>query len=219
MNNSNAETTASSYCRLFLATPFCFDLPQLETLLGAAIAAGDVASVLLRHEDQARLRQAAMSLTKMLQDADIAVLINKDVKIALECGADGVQVNHGGTAYKAAREQLGHDRIVGVYCGTDRHSAMSAGEAGADYLAFSDEVASRESEPIGHWWARIFEVPCVVAGRFDLTDADDVSGAISAISAKVDFLCPESVWTSRQVAHETVAGLNRLIRDTKIEAV
>ena len=59
-----------------------------------------------------------------------------------------------------ARNNLGKNLILGVDCGTSRHVAMVAGEAGADYIGFQgpgliDMVA---------WWTQLFEVPCVAFG-------------------------------------------------------
>jgi len=232
---------SSSYCRLFLATPDWFDGADLQRVVAAAISGGDIACLLIRHKDTDQLKKAAMAITGMAQEAGIAVLIDKNVDIAVACGGDGVQVD-GLTqpyeqAYEQARAKLGDDKIIGVYCGSDRHSAMSLGEAGADYVAFSNTPfmgdplvgaplvddplvggpfagtpPEGKKEPIAHWWARVFEVPCVVVEPLEPQQAKE------AIAGKVDFICPpETMWASEQAAQETVRLFNTMIKDTQIE--
>ncbi|MEO1102537.1 MAG: hypothetical protein AAFW98_02205 [Pseudomonadota bacterium] len=60
----------------------------------------------------------------------------------------------------------------GAMCGAaagDRHGAMMAGEAGADYLWFDGAGDVAAACALGAWWQTVFEVPAVVAGgRADL---------------------------------------------------
>jgi thiamine-phosphate pyrophosphorylase len=68
------------------------------------------------------------------------------------------------------RKELGADPIIGAYCGSSRHDAMSAGEAGADYVAFGPIGAT----PLGagaqvefdlfDWWSEMIEVPVIAEG-------------------------------------------------------
>lgn len=207
-----SAATTPSYCRLFLATPTCFDPSELNELLEAAISGGDIASLLVRHENAEQQRLAAMAVTKTAQAANIAVLIENDIETAKICGADGVHLDGTGSHMVDALEQLGNDHIVGVFCGNERHSAMSVGEAGADYVAFDNSAVDGENEPVVHWWARVFEVPCVLIEPLEMEQAR------LAVAAKVDFICPpESMWASKQAARETVRGYNAMIKDTNIE--
>lgn len=211
-SSNNAQTTTQAYCRLFLATSDCFDRYEMETALKAAIAAGDIACLLLRHMDSDVLKDTALAVTKLAQDAGIAVLIEENIELALSCNADGVQVFGDISGYENARTKLGDDKIVGVYCNTDRHSAMSLGEKGADYVAFSNDAVAGENEPVAHWWARVFEVPCVVLDPVDLTKASVL------ISNKIDFIVPDgNMWSSAQNAKEAIVSYNKLIEETQIE--
>jgi len=219
-----------SYCRLFLATPQCFDLPDLQRALAGAISGGDIACLLIGHEDADKLKEAAMALTAMAQQAGIAVLIDEDIDVALACGADGVQVAGSIQGYVEGREKLGADKIVGVFCGYDRHLAMSLGEAGADYVAFENALLVEEStgadldtddkagekavenEKIANWWARVFEVPCVLLEPLDIKQARD------AAARRIDFICPpQEMWTDEKTAQQTVQLFNAMIEDTQIE--
>lgn len=94
-------------------------------------------------------------LIPALQSENIAVLLKDRVEEALKSGCDGVQVGYDGTIAKLRRKIP--DISLGVVCET-RHEAMTAGEAGADYIAFSGGDALDNAE----WWAELFTVPVVV---------------------------------------------------------
>ncbi len=66
-------------------------------------------------------------------------------------------------SYAAVRAALGPNAIVGVDAGHSRHDAMSLGESGADYVAFSlprqaaDRVTAEQQHfDLIEWWAEIF---------------------------------------------------------------
>lgn len=205
-----------SYCRLFIATPVPYKLAQIEEALAGAIKGGDIASLLIRGQNNAALKKSAEVLTGMAQRAGIAVLIEDDAELALACGADGVEVSAAPGVYDAARQKLGADRIVGVACGNDRHSAMVAGEAGADYVVFGRPGADDLGEQTGMdvdsvWWAKLFEVPCVEARPLKLDQAREL------VAAGVDFIgLPDEMWESAASAGALVAEYNGMIGDTKI---
>ena len=216
-------------CRLFLATPTRFKIDDLTPLLNAALEGGDVACLMIGHEDSDELLKAAEILTPIAQAKDVAVLIEGSIEIAQKTGADGVVVMGVESDYKSARAALGDDKIVGVDCGLDRHIAMALGEAGADFVVFDDEDTGHHqdeietqtptqlseaqvSEPVGNWWARVFEVPCVIMAP--QSDAN----AIASIKSGVEFLCPSSqMWENETTAQNTVKQFNQMIKDTPVD--
>ena len=72
------------------------------------------------------------------------------------------------------RTALGADGIVGAFCGASRHDGMTAGEAGADYVAFGPVGASNlgdgtlAEEELFAWWSEMIEVPVVAEGGLTL---------------------------------------------------
>jgi thiamine-phosphate pyrophosphorylase len=203
-----------SYCRLFLATPLQFKLPDIEACLIAAISAGDIASLLIRHEDEAKRNFAANRLTKIAQKADIAVLIENDPHLARACNADGVQVPASLEHFSGARQIIGPDPIIGVDARNNRHNAMALAEAGADYVAldYAPAQGDAQGEPVPNWWARVFEVPCVAATPLDIGTAK------TAVAAGVDFITPDpEMWHNEQQAGAAICNYNAMIKDTKIE--
>ena len=206
-------------------------------MLESALAGGDVASLMIGHEDLGELENAAKLLTPIAQEKDVAVLIEGSVEIALKVGADGVVVDGSVDDYHKARAALGDDIIIGVDCGVDRHVAMAMGEAGADFVIFDDEaVGSHQgeilqdtetqlsqdqlNEPVANWWARVFEVPCVVMAPQSSANATDrVIGRVKAsIKSGVEFICPSTkMWENAASAEQTVAEYNQLIKDTPVD--
>ena len=74
--------------------------------------------------------------------------------------------------YAEARRLLGSDRIVGVTCGASRDRAITAAEAGADYVAFGAFFPSVTKTATKHHadpelirdWSETTVVPCCAIG-------------------------------------------------------
>jgi thiamine-phosphate pyrophosphorylase len=195
-------------CRLFLVTPEDGEPKALAACLQAALHAGSVAALLIRHNGGAdAVRAVAASLMPLAQTGGVAVLLDEAPELAVALGADGVQVAGSLERYLAAREILGGKRIVGALAGASRHGAMELGEAGADYLAFRQATAAgADEEPLIAWWAALIEVPCVA---FDPVAAE----AAAALAAQgIDFVRPEeAMWQSAAAARQTIGALNAML--------
>src|SRR3546814_16881951 len=72
---------------------------------------------------------------------------------------------------KDLRARFGPDVILGAGCGASRHLAMTAGEAGADYIGFgaleSEEGDAADPEILA-WWQAVMTPPQVAFGAGDL---------------------------------------------------
>ena len=70
-------------------------------------------------------------------------------------------------ALTAALDALKPDRIAGAGGLRNRHDAMLAGEAGADYVMFGEPDRLGGRPPLDalverlEWWAEIFQPPCI----------------------------------------------------------
>jgi thiamine-phosphate pyrophosphorylase len=83
-----------------------------------------------------------------------------------------------------ALASLHPERIVGVGALRGRDDAMTAGEAGADYVMFGEPRRDGWAPPLAEtaervgWWAEIFQIPCVAyAARLDDVAALAAAGA------------------------------------------
>jgi thiamine-phosphate pyrophosphorylase len=154
--------------RLYLVTPPVADAQAFSLQLAAALAAGDVAAVLLRlaEADERTQINRAKALSPVVQDKGAALLLGGHADLVARAGADGAHLT-GIAEFTAALEQLKPERIVGVGGIVTRHDAMSAAEAGADYVMFGEPGAAGERpsfeaiEERVAWWAEVFEAPCV----------------------------------------------------------
>ncbi len=178
-----AETT----CRLYLVSPPGPGVPgsgrslaEFGADLSAALNAGDVACVLLRvgDLDEDGVRAAADALRPLVQDRDVAFLLENDVEAAAETGCDGVHLSDP-EGYEHARRRLGPEAIVGVACGASRHAAMVAAERGADYVAFGalDPEPAPPEPALLAWWQELMTVPCVALGASDPDMCSDLARA------------------------------------------
>ncbi len=159
--------------QLYLITPPKIDLDVFADTLTNTLDAGEVACVQLRLKEVSDddVKRACDRLRPIVQDRDIAFVLNDNPKLAKETGCDGVHVGQEDTPYKKAREIMGKDAIVGVTCHDSKHLAMVAGEQGADYVAFgaffptsTKEAKAKAESWILDWWTTMFEVPCVAIG-------------------------------------------------------
>jgi thiamine-phosphate pyrophosphorylase len=153
--------------RLYLVTPPVDDAQAFAPELEAAMAAGDVAAVLLRLADADERTQInrAKALGRIVQDKDAALLLDGHPDLVARAGADGAHLAGIGE-FTEALETLKPERIAGAGHLETRHDAMTAAEQGADYVMFGepDESGHRAFDAIEErvaWWAEVFEAPCV----------------------------------------------------------
>ena len=154
--------------RLYLVTPRLADVTAFSAPLDAALAAGDVAAVLLRlaEADERTLINRAKTLGADRAGADVALLLDGHAGLVARAGADGAHLT-GIAAFSAAIEHLKPDCIAGVGGLETRHDAMTAAELGADYVMFGEPDAAglrpafAAIEERVAWWAEVFEAPCV----------------------------------------------------------
>jgi thiamine-phosphate pyrophosphorylase len=97
-------------------------------------------AALIQYRDKsadARLRLAqAGALAELCRLRAVPLIINDDVALAADCGADGVHLGRDDAAVELARRRLGDAAIIGVSCYNRLDLAHRAAEQGADYVAF-----------------------------------------------------------------------------------
>jgi thiamine-phosphate pyrophosphorylase len=199
--------------QLYLITPPRIDAGFAETL-AAVLDAGPVAALQIRLKEHSRdeVRKLAPPLIRLAQDRGVAVILNDDPELADALGCDGVHIGQQDGTVKAARAVMGKDRTVGVTCHDSRHLAMTAGEAGADYVAFgafyptmTKDAPTQADLSILTWWTELFELPCVAIGGIT------VDNAAPLVEAGADFLAVSAgVWSYADGPAAAVAAFARL---------
>lgn len=172
--------------RLYLITPAISDAAAFAPLLDSALSACDVACLLLRTEarDDGDRKKIIRTLAPAAQAHGVACLVADDAQLAVRADADGVHIEGPGERLMEALKSLQPSRIVGAGGLTTRDAAMTAGEAGVDYLMFGGpgcvESHSNIVERVA-WWAEIFNVPCIGY-------AHDLAGVPDLVRAGADFI-------------------------------
>lgn len=203
-------------CRLYLVTPPALDPPAFRDVLAAALDAGDVASVQLRLKDidDDALRRAIDVLRPVAQARDVAFLLNDRPDLAVATGCDGAHVGQTDTPAIQARRILG-DLVMGVTCHASRDLAMTAGEQGADYVAFgaffptaTKETVHTAGTELLEWWSELMEIPSVAIGGITAANCGPL------VRAGADFLAVVgAVWNHPDGAAAGVRAMNRAIAE------
>ncbi len=188
--------TDAEHPQIYLVTPPAFEIAPFIDRLAAVLDAHPVAClrVAMASGDEYTVASSADACREAAHARDVAVVIERHVGLVGRLGLDGVHLADGARGVRAARKDLGPDAIVGAFCGTSRHDGMSAGEAGADYVAFgpvgqtalgSGAQAERE---IFEWWSEMIELPVVAEGALD-------AAAVASLAPVSDFLAfGEEIW-------------------------
>lgn len=182
---------------------------QLERVLAAAGAA-DIAALLLRPGglDDAAFARAVAAPLAAAQAAGIAVLLEGRADLVVPTGADGLHLDLTGKGprLKDLRQRLGEGVILGAGCGDSRHLAMTAGEAGADYVAFGDIEGPPADPELLAWWQALMTPPQVAFG------AADPETAARLAAAGADFVAAEPrLWAAGEDPAAALAALHRAV--------
>lgn len=186
-------------------------------MLARTLDAGDVGCVQLRLKDvpDETVLQAIEALRPVVQEREVAFLLNDRPDLAKQGGCDGVHVGQDDTPYAEARRIVGKDAIVGVTCHDSRHLAMEAGEAGADYVAFGaffstttkDAKVTGASLELLSWWAEVMTVPCVAIGGITVDNGRPL------VEMGADFLAVSAgVWQHPDGPEAAVRAFDRILR-------
>lgn len=208
-------------CELYLLTPPSFTPIQFKPLLIEALDAGPVAAVQLRLKDvsEDEIRKAIDILQPIVQDRNIAFILNDRPDLAKEYGCDGAHIGMDDTPIELARSQLGEDLQLGVSCYDSRDMAMKAGEGGADYIAFgaffptiSKDTDVRASIELLSWWSEMMELPVVAIGGITSENCKPL------VQAGADFLSViGAVWRHPEGPAKGVQSMLKAIEEAQKE--
>jgi thiamine-phosphate pyrophosphorylase len=209
--------TETHDCRLYLVTPPLAggapdNLEPLGQALGAALAAGDVACVLMRTADLdgEAVSRAVARLRPPVQDRDVAFVLEGFADLAYETGCDGTHLTWDRSQVAAARGRFGRDGIVGVCCGDSRHVALEAGEAGVDYVAFGEapDLGEAADPELLTWWQEVMTPACVAMGALTLAQVPTLA------HAGADFIAlGQAVWEHPEGPGAAIEEFHTLLSD------
>lgn len=184
---------------------------ELADLVREAIAGG-ATFVQLREKSAPReeVRALAVEIRDICAAEGVPFVIDDDVELAVEVGADGVHVGQEDTVCEQARALLGEDAIVGVSAQTVEE-ALAAQAAGADYLgvgALHPTATKPDAVDVtGEELKRICEavdIPVVGIGGVDASTACELAGSGVAGGAVVSalFAADDPRAAAKDLVHE-----------------
>ncbi|MCA0927194.1 thiamine phosphate synthase [Ruegeria profundi] len=158
--------------QIYLITPPTIKLSTFPDRLASVLDGAEIACIrlALAGGDEDAIARAADACREVAHARDVALVISNHVLLAQRLGLDGVHLDDAARSVRAARKELGSDAIVGSFCGASSHDGMTAGEAGADYVAFGPVGASALGDgtnaelDLFQWWSEMIEVPVVAEG-------------------------------------------------------
>jgi len=180
---------------LYAITPDWRDTARLLSVTELILTGG---AVLLQYRnklaDAALAHAQASALLGLCRRYQVPLLINDDVALATEIGADGAHIGRDDGELAAARARLGAKAIIGVSCYADLHRARDATMGGADYVAFGAMFASptkRHAPPapmslLGA--ARAFDKPVACIGGITADNAAPLVAAGADLLAVISDL-------------------------------
>ena len=183
--------------QLYLITPPEFDLDVFPDRLAAVLDTTEFACLRLSlaTRDEDRILRAGDALREVAHARDVAIVIDRHVLMVERLGLDGVHLADGARSIRKVRKDL-PDAIIGAFCGNSRHDGMTAGELGADYVAFGPVGAtalgdgSRAEQDLFAWWSEMIEVPVVAEGAL-------TRDLVEALAPVTDFFAlGEEIWTT-----------------------
>jgi thiamine-phosphate pyrophosphorylase len=196
--------------QITLITPPSFDPATFSDRLGLVLDGMEIACLRLSlgTRDEDVLMRAADTAREAAHARDVAVVIDNHLILAERLGLDGVHLTDGSRNVRKARKDLGADAIVGAFCKASKHDGMSAGEAGADYVAFGPigatslgDGSSAEFE-LFDWWSEVIEVPVIAEGAL-------TADLVAKFGPVTDFFAVgEEIWG----AEAPLAALKALLR-------
>ncbi len=117
--------------------------PRIAAAVEAAIRGG---ARLVQYRDKsadpARRLIEARNLLELCHGHGVLLIVNDDVALAAEIGADGVHLGKDDGRVQDARVRLGPRAVIGVSCYDSLERALQAAHDGADYVAFGSFFAS-----------------------------------------------------------------------------
>ncbi|WP_440997826.1 thiamine phosphate synthase [Arhodomonas sp. SL1] len=171
---------------------------RLVESVGAALRGGArVVQYRDKGDDRERRLGEASAIARECRDAGVPFVVNDDLELAAEAGADGVHIGRDDGGVAEARRVLGAGAVVGVSCYNEFDRALEAEAAGASYVAFGSVFPSRVKPDAPRAPLELFRearrrltIPVVGIGGINADNAAEViaagADAVAVINAVFD---------------------------------
>lgn len=156
-------------------------LAKVEAALQGGVSVLQYRNKLANHQLKTQQARALLPLCRHYQ---VPLIINDSIKLCLTLDADGVHLGADDGNLSEVRARLGADKILGASCYNRFDLAVSAQQAGADYVAFGACFASntKSNAPVAplalfQQAREQLQIPSVAIGGITLENARSVIDA------------------------------------------
>jgi thiamine-phosphate pyrophosphorylase len=153
----------------------------LEKVEGALRGGADIVQIWLGAKANPAWARQVLACARRYQ---VPVLVNNDVALAAEIGADGVHIDGDRPTPQEIRRALGPQALVGVTCGNQLEKVRWAESSGTDYISFcsifpSSSVDECEIVPLEtvKRAKQLVKIPVFASGGITLQNAPQVLAA------------------------------------------
>ncbi|CAK4032412.1 probable hydroxyethylthiazole kinase [Lecanosticta acicola] len=207
------------------STPAILGEKDLVAVVQAAVEGG-VTIVQYRDKtsDTADLVRIAKDLHKITKAANVPLLINDRIDVALAAGVEGVHVGQDDLDLKTARRILGPDAIIGVTANSEEEALVAARD-GADYLGIGTVYATPTKENtksiIGTAGVQYvlssladhgYHVKTVCIGGINASNAQRVLYQTASPKKKLDGVAVVSAIVASDTPQEAASNLSSLVK-------
>ena len=137
--------------------------------------------------------QQARAILPLCRQYNVPLIINDSVKLCLTLDADGVHLGADDGNLSEVRVRIGNDKILGASCYNRFDLALSAQQAGANYVAFGACFASetKPNAPVAGLGLFVkakneLNIPAVAIGGITLQNAPSVIQAGANVIAVIN---------------------------------
>ena len=208
------ERPAPDRCRIVLIPPVELEPAAVPPALTEAIKGGDIASLIVPVHGMGERAYSdhLRALAAIAQPAGIAVIAQRDVRIASRLDLDGVHLGGDLDELVDVLTRVRGRMSVGVEGPRTRDRAMEMGEEGPDYLMFgtlggdTHEPPAPKNLELAEWWASMVEIPSIVMCGTDL------DGALDCAETGAEFVgLSRAVFAEAGRAREMIARANQML--------
>lgn len=165
-----------------------------------------------------KLLETAGKLRELTSKADVKLIINDRVDIALAIRADGVHLGQDDLTLEAAKNIMGYDYIIGISA-TNFDEALAAAKDGADYIGLGPIYPTPSKDdaapPIGleglSAVAEAINIPVVAIGGITIDNVEEV------VMAGADAIAVISAVAAAEDMAGAARSLNGIIKRTKMQ--
>ena len=167
-----------------------------------------------KHVDKEALQKEAGESQKLCRKYHVPFVINDNVEMAMEIGADGVHVGQSDMEAGSVREKLGPDKIIGVSAATVEQ-ALQAEKRGADYLgvgAVFSTSTKEDAKPLDHKMLKeiceAVNIPVVAIGGISQDNVLELKGSgISGIAVVSAIFAQKNIKEAANRLKQSVAQI------------